>query len=318
MGRILDALTLPSSFGQEPLSAGPDLSCLCLPSPASETEGEEEIPFIEVGPRKSMEASASVLACAPPPSGGPTLTLSPEAEAAVSSPPEPARADPVEVKHTNTAPARMAPELITYHRPEHAVSQQYQRLLEPLLASAAQGQSPALLFSAARPKCGTTTVLLNVAIAAARQSRRRVVVVDGNLRHPALAERLGLADGPGLREVLYGVLVLDRAVRETDQANLFALTAGTTAGPSVTGNGIRVVAQTMRSLLRQLRRRFDLVLVDGPRWDSQPDVVALGTACDAIYLVVAEGEAESSQVDDLYLAIPEQGGRLAGCILSGC
>ncbi len=73
----------------------------------------------------------------------------------------------------------------------------------------------------------------------------------------------------------------------------------------------------MRSLLRRLRQQFDLVLVDGPRWDGQQDVVLLGTACDAVYLVVAEGEAESSQVGDLYVAIPAQGARLAGCILAG-
>ena len=47
----------------------------------------------------------------------------------------------------------------------------------------------------------------------------------------------------------------------------------------------------------------------------------LGTSVKAVEefsLVVAEGEMESAQVDDLYVAIPEQGCRLGGCNLAGC
>jgi len=302
MGRILEALTLPDTqeaSAAEP--ACPDLHCVCqTDAPAEEAETGEEVPFIEVGPHKSMEASASVLATSPPPpygGGSPAIHETP--------PPPP------------YGGGSLAPELLAFHRPEHAVSQQYCRLLEPLLALAPNGRTQVLLFSAARPGCGTTTVLLNVAITAARHAHRRVVVVDGNLRHPALAERLGLAEVGGFREVLSGGLTLEQALRETDQINLFALTAGKTPTGHGPASGIRLVSETVRSLLRQLRHRFDLVLVDGPRWNGQQDVILLGSACDAVYLVVAEEEAESSQVDDLYQTIPEQGGRLAGCIVAG-
>jgi Mrp family chromosome partitioning ATPase len=72
----------------------------------------------------------------------------------------------------------------------------------------------------------------------------------------------------------------------------------------------------MRSLVRDLRQRFDLLLVDGPRWDGRPEVVAAGAACDAVYVVMPETEAESPQLDHLFQVIPEQGARLAGCILT--
>jgi Mrp family chromosome partitioning ATPase len=315
MGRILEALTLPDTqeaSAAEP--AAPDLHCVCqTDAPAEEAETSEEVPYIEVGPRKSMEASASVLATSPPPHYG-------GGSPAIHATPPPPNGEGSSAVHPNPplyGGSPLAPELLAYHRPEHAVSQQYCRLLDPLLALAPNGRTQVLLFSAARPGCGTTTVLLNVAITAARHAHRRVVVVDGNLRHPALGERLGLAEVGGFREVLNGGLTLEQALRETDQINLFALTAGKTPTGYGPASGIRLVSETVRSLLRQLRHRFDLVLVDGPRWDGQQDVILLGSACDAVYLVVAEEEAESSQVDDLFQAIPEQGGRLAGCILAG-
>ena len=106
-------------------------------------------------------------------------------------------------------------------------------------------------------------------------------------------------------------------MQPTEQANLFALTAGSPTPNSLrdAGSGMRFVAETMRSLLRQLRQRFPLVFVDGPRWDGRPEALVLAAACDAVYLVVPEQEAEMPQTDALLQLIPKQGARLAGCIL---
>ena len=69
-------------------------------------------------------------------------------------------------------------------------------------------------------------------------------------------------------------------------------------------------------LRARLGERGDLVLGDGPSWDGRSEVVLLGTACDAVYLVLPDSEAESPEAEALCQLIPEQGGRLAGCILS--
>jgi Mrp family chromosome partitioning ATPase len=325
MGRTLEALKQPQRQPGGLERERPSLRAAPVGEPDLEpAEGQEEVPFIEVGPHRTMDGSPSVLASAPPgPVLGPRLAV-PETEEQAGTvdeeAPIPRKLHSVAFRPAPALPApreearqRFPPELVAYHNPEHAVSVQYVRLLGPLLAVAPEARSQVLLFTSVRPGGGTTTVLLNVAITAARQGRRRVVVVDGNLRRPALAERLGIGPGAGLRDVLVGTVPLEKSLCETDQANLFALTAGST--PSA--RGVRFVAETVRSLLRQLRHRFDLVLVDGPRWDGQPDVVLLGSACDSVYLVVPEAEADSPQVDDLYQLIPQQGARLGGCILAG-
>jgi Mrp family chromosome partitioning ATPase len=205
---------------------------------------------------------------------------------------------------------------VTFHAPEQPAAEQYRGLLAALLPlPGVRGgeRGPVLLFTACRSGAGATTIVLNVALTAAHQGRRRVVVVDGNLRRPAVARRLGLPAVPGVREVLAGTAGLDRALQPTEQDNLLALTAGLAAS----GPGTRFVAETTRSLLRQLRQRADLVLIDGPCWDGGPEVSALGPAADAVFLVVPEQEAEGPEADALLQAIPEQGARLAGCVLAG-
>jgi Mrp family chromosome partitioning ATPase len=279
-------------------------------APAEETEAtaagaEEEIPFIEVGPHKSLEASPSVLACSPRAEPGP---VRPDPPFAALPPPHGVQFRALSGREGPRG--QFAPELVAYHAPGQPAARQYGEVLAAVLnASSAEEGGAALLFTPALPQGGNTTTVLNLAVTAARRDRR-VVVVEANLSRPAVAERLGLPAGPGLREALAGSASLDEVVRETEQANLFALTAG-----AHDAAGVRFLAGTVRSLLRQLRRRFPLVFVDGPRWDGRADVTALGAACDAVFLVVSEVEAQTPQTDALLQHIPAQGARLAGCVL---
>ncbi len=303
MGRVWDALR------RDDIATVETDQSRAMSSPIQDAEPmlavTEEIPFIEVGPRKSMEASPSVLAY-PSNAITPSLTL----RAATTPDAEP-RSVRFRAVLSRTKRACLAPELVAYHAPNQPAARQYRDVLEAVLsASKAAAHPSALLFSAAAPSSGATTALLNVAITAAEQGRHRILVVDANLRRPAVAERLALAATPGLREAMAGEVNVDEAIQATEQANLFALTAGLR-----TASGVRFVAESFRSLLRQLCQRYPLVFVDGPHWDSKPDVTALGSACDAVFLVTPESKAETSQIDALIQLLPTQGARLAGCIL---
>jgi receptor protein-tyrosine kinase len=301
MGRILEVLRQEAPAARPGSPANPRSRDLEDTNP--------EIPFIEVGPKKWVEASADVLATAgaAPPDAGPVLAEVPQASEDRS--PTVVRLRPA----GSTGVHRIASELIAFHAPDHSLSKQYHDLAAVLAADPDSGACAAaavLLFTAARGEAGTTTVLLNVAISAARQGHT-VVVVDANPKRPAVARRLGLPEAPGLREVLTGMTSVDQALRRTEQPRLLALAAG--LKPSAPA---RPAADSVRSVLGRLRERADLVLVDGPSWDGRAEVVLLGTTCDAVYVVLPDGEADTPEAGALCQLIPEQGGFLAGCILS--
>lgn len=318
MGKLFEALRQPFKGTAGP--ADQALPILCPPEDDEPQEADQaaqdEVPFIEVGPRHSVEGSPDVLRCAPPPA----MRIAPPPPPQPQPPSQPQvrfRPMPLVASARAAEPrrSRLAAELVAFHAPDQAAASQYRELLGSLLpACATDGEDcPVLLFTGCREGAGATTVVLNTALTAARAGGRRVIVVDYNLRGPAVAERLGLPAVPGLREVLSGATSLEQALQETEQEGLFALTAGR-AEP---GSGTRFVAQTTRSLLRQLRQSADLVLIDGPPWEARPEVTALGAAADAVCLVVPEAEAEADQTDRLLQAIREQGACLAGCVLAG-
>ncbi len=262
----------------------------------SEPAVEEEMSFIEIGPKRVVvDASPGVLAAHPP---------APEAA------PLP-RPHGVQFRTLPDEPAtRLAAELVAYHAPDQPAAKQYAELLNVLLEAARRrtGARQALLFSGVRAGAGCTTVLLNLAISAARGGHK-VVVVDANLRRPGVAGKLALDDAPGLAEVLAGEPISGDPLRQTAVENLTALTAGTPA-PVLGDVGM------LRSLTEELRQAFDLVLIDGPRWDGRVGCQALAGMCDAVFLVVPACEADGPPASELLRELPGQGVALAGCVLT--
>ena len=301
MGKFLETLRRTAALRAP--AAAPVREESSAESVVEDDPEEEEVPYIEVGPHKSMEASASVLATRPAPPAARPAPASQPAPAAVYFHPSPAETQP--------RGPHFAADVVAHHQPDHPVSGQYRDLLVALTPPIAPEGAAVLLLTPALPNSDAAAVLLNLAVTAARNGGRRVIVVDADLRQPTLAERLGLRARPGLSEVLAGTVTLEQALQATGQANLAVLTAG---GPATAGP--RLVVETPASLLRQVRQRCGLVLVLGPHWNGRPDAAALAAACDMVYLVLPEQEAGSPQVDELLQMIPRQGGRLGGCILA--
>jgi Mrp family chromosome partitioning ATPase len=313
MGRILEALRRADAQRKH---ADPVIVPRAY-QPVSEAEPDsdslEEIPFIEVGgprtavqtPRTSSPPAQETKAGGSGPHQPSVLTIGTEPLPVVFHP-------LLSVSGQREAtPDRFAPELVAFHQPDHPVSEQYRGLLAGLGAQLPDSRPRVVLFTSARPGVGTTNVLLNVAITCALQGQGQVAIVDANLRRPAVAQRLGLSAVPGLQDVLASHASLARALQETGLENLEVLSVGEQEadGP------IRLAGEAMRSLLRQLGQRFHWIFVDGPCWDGRPELVALGTACDAVCLVLPQAEAQSADVASLLKIIPEQGAPLRGCVL---
>jgi Mrp family chromosome partitioning ATPase len=79
---------------------------------------------------------------------------------------------------------------------------------------------------------------------------------------------------------------------------------------------VRFSRDALRALLRQLRDRFELVLVDAPCWASQPELIALGSTCDAVYLVLEAAQEGKPEISRLIEMIARHGCQLRGCLLT--
>jgi Mrp family chromosome partitioning ATPase len=306
MGRMLEALRW-----NENKPVGEIHAPLHVIDPGEEPlVDSDDMPFIEVGSAKPIEASADVLAAtprlrvAPPP---------PTDSGPVMAPPSLAEPAPLTVALrpvTSSAPLppadRFASDLIAFHEPRHPASEEYRRLASALRPAGGK-LSLVVLFTGIRSESGSTNVVLNLAITLALHEGARVVVVETDDHRPALAERLGLRGSVGLAEVLAGTESLERALLDSGIDNLSVLPGGQSDAerPIRPGDAIRPV-------LRQLRDRFDVVLID-----AGPNPADLGRAADAVYLIVPRHEADTPAIDARARELLQNGLPLRGSIVTG-
>jgi len=208
--------------------------------------------------------------------------------------------------------------LVALHLPDHPVSGEYRILRDEIRAQLPDPTPRVLLFTAALPEAGTTTVLVNLAITLARENNPRVLVVDANL--PAtvsapdigatgIAQKLAQVTAPGLAEVLTQQVPLAWAVRPSVVPNLQVLSAGAvTAG--VTG----VIGEDLPKLIDQLRQWYDWVLIDGGVWGSMPERDAMCPSADAVYLISRAQDVDRSEFTGLRGWVKQLGGLLRGYI----
>ena len=310
MGKMLDFFQQARLRRGTPASSGPTLSTVWPDEEVNAgpvEEEEEEIPFIEVGgPREPGEG---ILLPPLPPLEMPRPKI--EASPVHNSNFMTVRFQPLAAAAPEVV-SQLAVELVAFHQPDHAISAQYRDLTTSLLVQTPMEQPRVLLFTGASAGVGTTTVVLNTAITLARHNLRRVVIVDVHYKRPAAAVRLGLPESPGLRNVLAGRVALDAAVRPTAVPGLMVLPAGS----ADLSSSARLAGERMREILWELREHYDLVVLDAPHWDGRPEIVALGSACDAVYLCLPEKDHETEATAELMQIMPEQGAQLRGCILT--
>jgi len=147
-----------------------------------------------------------------------------------------------------------------------------------------------LVFTAATPEAGTTTVLLNLAVTLAHEAGPRVLVVDANVTRAGVAKKLALKPTPGLAEVLALQVPLAWAVQATVVPNLQVLTAGTAAADTP-----KLLGDELTKLVGQLRQWYDWVLIDAGVWGGVPERDAACPAADAVYLVSREADVDRSE-----------------------
>lgn len=168
-----------------------------------------------------------------------------------------------------------------------------------------------VLVTSTGPEEGKSTVVANLGASLA-QSGRRTLLVDTDMRRPALHRVLGLARGTGLADVLAGDVELDSAVRSTRIPGLDVLLAGTVpANPAELIESARAQA-----LIASLRSRYDYVLLDSPPAAGLVDATLLSVIADGVLFVVEPRRFDLRLLRSALRQLDRAGARLYGVVLN--
>jgi len=185
-----------------------------------------------------------------------------------------------------------------------------------LLSEATTRRARVYVVSSPNAGEGKTTVTSNLGVALS-QSKRRVLLIDGDLRKPGLHKALHMPNEIGLRNILRGELNLETApigqfCKSTTIKNLSLLSSG---------SGGEEVVELLHSplvgdLLARLSREFDMILIDTPPMLHMADARIFARQADGAILVLRAASTGREQAEDARNLFDHDRVRLVGTILN--
>ncbi len=176
---------------------------------------------------------------------------------------------------------RLSPLLITAHDPESPESEAYREVRTALFCKSDRQGARVIQVTSPRVGEGKSVFAANLAISIAR-SGRRVILIDGDFRRPALAQLFGLPTEVGLVNVLAEDVDLEDAVHASEQQGLDVLTSEATHDlPQEL-----VTSPRIAELVGYIRQKYDFAIIDSPPVLALSDPSALAVHVDGVVLTM--------------------------------
>ena len=193
---------------------------------------------------------------------------------------------------------RTGDQLVMLAEPRSVAAESFRILRTNLELANIERQARLIMVTSAVEEEGKTTTVSNLAVAVARAGRSGVLV-DLDLRRPAVDRYFGIERTPGVTTVAVGDATLEDALvtipindlagpggPEADHGNTPAGRLEVLpSGPVPPDPGEWIGNHVLAGILLELRARFDLVLVDTPPLLHVGDAMALSTRMDAMIVV---------------------------------
>jgi len=128
---------------------------------------------------------------------------------------------------------------------------------------------------------GKTLTATHLAANMASTGRKKVLLMDMDLRKPSVARELGIAPDSGMSEFLSGSVPKEKIIRNSLVPGLSVVLGG----KPVSSPTDMLAGEKFRSFLRGMREQFDLVILDTPPVLPVPDAVTISEQVDAFMLI---------------------------------
>jgi capsular exopolysaccharide synthesis family protein len=168
-----------------------------------------------------------------------------------------------------------------------------------------------LVVTSAHAEDGKTTTTSNLAVAFAQQGFR-VVIVDGDLRRPAIHTLFDVPREPGFADALMEGVTVDEAVHMSAISRLYVMPRGDASADAPD----QLKGDRLTRVFSSLAKRFDLVLVDSPPLQAVPDAAILAAHADGVILVLRAGHTGRDVAQQAVDQLVDVGATVVGAVLN--
>ncbi|MEK7703131.1 MAG: CpsD/CapB family tyrosine-protein kinase [Nitrospirota bacterium] len=205
--------------------------------------------------------------------------------------------------------------LISLSDPVSPVVEQYRRLFSRIDNACKEEAKRVIAVTSSVAGEGKTTTISNLALIAARDFGKKVLLIDAHFRNPMVANYFNLKPGPGLFDVMMHQAKLENVFVPGGHPNLTLMPAGQIPP----GGKVHLVFEQFKEILLAVRNQyhtirwedaledfhqtgqqeaglFDYVLVDAPPVIPMSQIYPIAEAVDGIVFVVSAGVASKQTI----------------------
>ncbi|KUZ28692.1 polysaccharide biosynthesis tyrosine autokinase [Burkholderia territorii] len=162
-----------------------------------------------------------------------------------------------------------------------------------LQLSMPDASNPVILISGPTTGVGKSFVAANIA-SLVGAAKRRVLLIDADLRKGSLHERFRYSRAPGLSDVVAGTHKLDEAIKRGVVPGLDFIAMGSV----VPDPGELLLQPALAELIGQVASRYDMVVIDGPPLLPVADALVLGRLAGTVFLVARSGVTTLAELEE--------------------
>jgi capsular exopolysaccharide synthesis family protein len=201
--------------------------------------------------------------------------------------------------------------ITTYSHPESIISEQYRMIYANLKFMISELNSKTFLITSPGDGEGKSTIAVNLAVSISQQ-KKKVLLIDANLRKPVLHSFFNCSNSTGLSDVLTGKITLAEAVHHTEIWRFDLLSSG-----RVPMNPVELLgSQMMHDLIKKAKQIYDVVLLDSNSVLEVTDTKLLANICDGVILVIKNGKTKLEKASESRKVLEFAKARLVGAILN--
>lgn len=196
--------------------------------------------------------------------------------------------------------------------PHSPAAEQFRRVATNLEFADVDNSVRSVVVTSALPGEGKSTTSINLALAMAERFQR-VLLVDGDLRKPSIAEYCQIEGTVGLTSVLVGSASIDDAIRPWAQGAIDVLPSG-----AVPANPTQLIGSgAMAELSEALIARYDFVVFDSPPLLPVADSLMLAKLADGVVIVTRFKSTTRQQAAQAIQSLENVSARVFGLVLNG-
>ncbi len=192
-----------------------------------------------------------------------------------------------------------------------AYSEGYNRLKDNVLYMNADGKTKVFQIESSIAAEGKTTVTGNLAVSLGI-TEKKVVVVDLDFHRPRTHRLFGVSKELGIAEYFLGNAELNDIIKHTDYKNVDIITRGA----EIYNASLVLVSDKFKSLIKDLRKKYDYVFLDCPPVLQISDYIHISKVADGVLFMVAYGSTTKRQVAEAIKELKKNGANILGTVFT--